>query len=104
VRYKGTTKQSREAAARNEQTKRDEAAGGPQRQLREQLLPLLGQQGQDTIRKSREFDAAQKQKKRKGPRRRRGGSSGGVPGFGTGSGGGVPGFSTGTGGGVPGFG
>jgi hypothetical protein len=62
VRYKKTTKQSREAAARNDRSAREQAAGGPQRQLREQLLPLLGLQGQDTIRKAREFDAAQKKK------------------------------------------
>jgi hypothetical protein len=65
VRYKKTTKQSREAAARNAQSAAEQRSGGPGRQLREQLLPLLGQEGQDTIRKAREFDKAKQKKKRK---------------------------------------
>jgi hypothetical protein len=66
VRYKKTTKQSREAAARNAQSAAEQRPAARSVSFASSCFRCWGQQGQDTIRKAREFDkAAQKKKKRK---------------------------------------
>jgi hypothetical protein len=65
VRYKRTTAASQAAYQRNQARIRAEGQGGPSRVAREQLLPLFGQEGQETIRRAREFTAEERKRKKK---------------------------------------